>query len=380
MTQQPAQPHRGSLRAAIEGLLRTCVDLERQAEGVSTDTGKRVRGLAETLIAVQLPRAVLDVPALVQEVGGLGRQLDADLNGRLAEARRPLVTEIHTLLALLAPVHGLAALPPLVPVGPGAALADHFPTGFAREYVDDLLGTVDTSVTLTTQSAVGVPVESERATDAVKLLVGQHLPENFRDEGVRMLRNGLCHTVERHGHHIAPETQLARLVWRKDPSGHQAWQVLPGGGIATSHGCGPAAGGFTSAEALAKTLAAFLRWAHDHAGGVNELIKNHTSKNAKRIGIHMSATLAGLTPGETDGFRGTATGSAEKVDDWLAARRYAVAHGKPPVYGVPYDPIAEGEDPGVTLAFKRVGHQWHLVTCYPVDEPDPRNKRLEDLA
>lgn len=367
------------MRSAVEGLLRTCVDLERQTDAITGRTQDHVRRVAAIVGGVRLPRQILDVQTLTQEVGGLGRQLDADVRRRLAEARQPYVAEIHALLALLAPWHGLTTLPPLTPAPPGGALSDHFPAGFAQDYVNDLLAAVDRSVTLTVQAASAVQVRTDDASDAAKNLVADHLPDDLRDEGLRLLQHATCHAIERHGHHIASETQLARLVWLKDPTGHQGWQVLPNGGISTRHWCGPASGGFTSAEALAKTLAAFLRWAHDHAGGVNQLLDKHAPTNARRIGIHMSADLAGLRPGDTDGYRGTVTGSAEQVDDWLAARRHAMTHGKPPVYVVPYDPIAGADDPGVTMAFKRVGQQWCLVTCFPVDAPDSRNKRLEDL-
>ncbi|MBB5786175.1 hypothetical protein [Jiangella mangrovi] len=382
VTQPPAQPpERGALRAAIEGLLRTCVDLERQAEGASADAAKRVRGIAETLSAVHVPGTVLDVPALVQEISGVGRQLDADLNGQLAEARRPLVTEIHALLALLAPWHGLTAPPPLVPAGPLAQLPDHFPPGFAHDYVDDLLGTVDTSVTLTAQTANQVSVPSEELIDAVPGSVGGHLPDTDRLEGIAMLKGSDCHAVERHGPHIPLQAQLARLLWLKDPSGHGPWQLLPDGGAESDHRCGPIAGGFASAEAMAKPLEAILRWARVHAGGLDELLTNNTKAKTKRISIHVSATSAGLAAGDTHGYRGTATSSRAMADDWLDARTYAMAHGAPPVYAVPYDPIAEGDDPGVFLQFKRLGTtSWALVTCYPVGERNPNCKRMEDLT
>ncbi|RIQ35770.1 hypothetical protein [Jiangella rhizosphaerae] len=382
MTQQPAPPpDRGALRAAIEGLLRTCVDLERQADGAATDARKRVRRIAETVAAVRLPRHVLDVPALAQQVDGLGRHLDADLRGRLASARQPYVTEIHALLALLAPWHGLAALPPLGPAAPGAALTDHFPTGFAQDYVIDLLGSVDASVALTPQAADQVPVAREDASDAVPILVGDQLHEDHRQMGVDMLQDGASHAVQRHGPHIAPETQLARLLWLKDPSGDEPWRLLPNGGVESNHWCGPIAGGFTSAEAMAKPIDALLRWARVHAGGLNGLLTNNTKSKTKRISIYVSAESAGLVPGDANGYRGTATSSRAMTDDWLDAREHAMAHGAPPIYAVPYDPIAEGKEPGAFFQFKRVGaSSWSLVTCFPVGERNLNCKRMEDLT
>ncbi|TDD70989.1 hypothetical protein E1262_07625 [Jiangella aurantiaca] len=380
MTQQPAPPDRGAVRAAIEGLLRTCVDLEYQADGAATEARKRARGVAEALAAVRLPRGVLDVPALAQQVDDLGSQLDADLRGRLAEARRPYVTEIHTLLALLAPWHGLAALPPMASAAPVGDLHDHFPAGFAQNYIDDLLAAVDRSVTLTVQTAAGVPAQPHHASDQAKIRVSDRLSYNDRAEGVRMLQGSDCHAVERHGPHISREAQLARLLWRKDPAGQQRWQPLAAGGAESDHWCGPAAGGFTSPEAMAKPLQALLRWARDHATGLDELLNRHTKPKTKRVAIHVSAESAGLVAGDAAGYRGTATSNRAMTDDWLDAREYAMVHGAPPVYAVPYDPIVEGPDAGAFLQFKRVGpSSWQLVTCYPVGHRNPNSKRLEDL-
>ncbi|WP_152690917.1 hypothetical protein [Jiangella alkaliphila] len=343
--------------------------------GESNARAQRVTG---ELAPVRLPA---DVAALTQEIDRLGRELDADLRGRLAEARQPYVTEIHALLALLAPWHGLAALPPLVPAAPAGALRDRFPTGFAQDYVDDLLGSVDDSRTLTTQTADGAGVRTPDESDVAKVLVGDLLPEDLRDEALRLLQDDTCHAMERHGHHIDPETQLARLVWLKDPAGEEVWRLQPNGSVESEHWCGPMSGGFTSPEAMAKPLAVFLRWAHDRAGGVNELIEKHTTSTTNRLGIHISAELAGLVAGDAAGYRGTATGSPEQIADWRAARRHAMRNGAPPVYGVPYDPIAAGQQAGVVLAFKRAGPtDWHLVTCYPVEDFNPKNERLEDLT
>lgn len=49
--------------------------------------------------------------ALTAQIEALTHQLDADLRDHLSDLRRPYVTEIHALLALLAPWHGLAPLP-----------------------------------------------------------------------------------------------------------------------------------------------------------------------------------------------------------------------------------------------------------------------------
>lgn len=375
------QPDRGAVRSAVEGLLRTCVDLQRQADGAASAAQARVNTVLNALTSVHVPRDVLDVPALTTNVDGVGRRMDADLRERLAELQRPMVTEIHTLLGLLAPLHGLAALPPLVAAAPSAALRDYFPAGFAQNYVKDLLSTVDTSTALAVNAAGSVPVRSDEDSAAAKQLVADAMPEDLRDEALRMLQDSNCHAVERHGPHIARETQLARLLWLKDPSGQEHWGLLPDGGAESDHWCGPASGGFSSATAMAKPLETLLRWARDHAGSVNELLTKNTRRRTHRISIHISAAAAGLVAGDAAAYRGTGTSDRAMTADWLDARRYAMLHGEPPVFAVPYDPIAEGPGAGVFLQFKRIdASTWELVTCYPVGDRNSNSKRLEDLT
>lgn len=365
------------MRAAVEGLLRACVDLERQAEGVSTDAGQRVRGLTETLAAVRLPSAVLDVPALAQDIDGIGRLLDGDVAGRLAEARQPLITEIHALLALLAPLHGLAPLPPLSPTPPATGLGEHFPAGFARAYVSDLLTGVSNSTTLGRDQADATEQPPDVLDDALDA-TRRGFSKEHAEEGMRLLEDATCHAIQRHGAHISNRAQLARLIWLKDPSGEYSWQILASGSVDTNHRCGPISGGFTSPEALARPIEALLARASS-AGGVNAFL-TRAAGEATRIAIHVSAEQAGLRPGDAAGYRGAGIGTKETRMDWSAARLYGLDQGRTTVFAQAYDPLGQGEDPGATLAFKKIGDEWHLITCFPVDEQGSTNKRLEDLA
>lgn len=150
--------------------------------------------------------------------------------------------------------------------------------------------------------------------------------------------------------------------------------------MTSDHNVGIATGGFTSPEAMAKPIDAFLRHAHERYETWNEFLNENTKKKANRVGIHVSSELAGLGAGDTFGYRGAATSTLEMGRDWSAARQHVMHAGGSPVHAVPYDPSGDGVDPGVTLAFKRIKGQWHLVTCFPVDTQQPMNKRLEDIA
>lgn len=375
MTQPSAPPDRGAVRSAVEALLRTCVDLERRAEAVAGESNARAQRVTGELARVRLPA---DVAALTQEIDRLGRELDTDLRGRLAEARQPYVTEIHALLALLAPMHGFAALPPAAPATPGAALSELFPAGFARSYVADLLTGVQGSSTLGRDLAASTaPPTAGDLDDALRATRSAFSDEHV-DEGMRLVEDATCHALQRHGAHLPERAQLARLIWLKDPSGEYTWQVLASGSVATNHRCGPVAGGFTSPDAFVKPIEAFLERANNR-GGTDEFLTRAVGE-ATRIGVHVSAEQAGLVPGDAAGYRGAGIGTKETRIDWSAARKHGLEQGHETVFAQAYDPIARGTDPGATLAFKKVGDVWHLVTCFPVDLPGPMNKRLEDLA
>lgn len=366
----------GELRAAIESLLRACVEVDRQVQQVADESREHVRDVARVLVGVR----TRPWSGLADEVAGLGGAVGAELSRNFADARAPFVAEVHQLLALLAPLHGLGPVPPLAASATTVDLTHAFPAGFARDYVADLLRSVERSVTLDVDTAGQVPIVPETAADDAKVAVGAKLPDDLRDECIRLLRDAVCHVIERHGPQISDEAQLARLLWIKDPSGDERWQITAAGPIESAHWCGPVSGGFTSPAALARPIEAFLRAAHGRAGGIDELLKRNTKKKAKVIGIHVSAQLAGLEAGDASGYLGAGTGTKQTRQDWLLAREHGLAEGRPTVFGVPYDPIATGTDPGATLVFRRDGNRWQLITCYPVEKQGPTDRRLEDLT
>lgn len=368
---------RGELRAAIEGLLRVCVELERHADDMQRTSREQVRRVAHGRVGLRAP----GVSGLDREIVDIGALMSVDVSKAVLEARASYVTEVHQLLGLLAPLHGVSTLPAL---NPPATTADgwvaEFPAGFARDYVADVVSVVERSVVLHIEATQHVPTVSETDAEGAKDAAGARFSDTHRDKGVDLLVDPACHAVERHGPQIPDEAHLVRLIWLKDPSGADAWQVTGGGTVLTGHRCGISACGFSSPEAIAKPIEAFLRTAHAKAGGVDEFLTANTKKKAKVIGIHVSAELAGLSAGDASGYRGAGTMTRETRRDWLAARELGIAEGRDTVFGVPFDPIAEGSDPGVTLVFRRSGTRWSLVTCYPVDKQGMTNLRLEELS
>jgi hypothetical protein len=370
---------RGALRSAIEGLLRTCVELERGTADVVAQTEARVRRVAAGLAEVRLPAHVLDSAALAQEVDGVGRQLGADLARRLADARQPYVTQIHALLGLLAPLHGLAPIPSLTLVAPTTSLDGSFPAGFAREYVGDLLAGVHRGTALTRDEAAGIAVVDQKDADAAIADSRTGFTAVHRSDGVELLAGDGCHAAEQHGPQIPDQAQLARLLWLKDPTGEWPWHVDSSGAVVTDHWSGPATGGFTSPEALAKPLQALLERAHATAGSLNAYLTDNADE-AVQVALHVSAKRSGMTKRDAFGYRAAGAGIKETRRDWIKAREYGLRHGRTVIHGLPYDPIADGDDPGATIILRRTGNGWRLITCFPVDRQKPSTIRLEDFG
>lgn len=140
---------RGELRSAMEGLLRSCAELDHYSTEAGHGARNEAHAIAEELARLKLP----GMSGLADEIAAIGTQMDTGVTTNLADARRPYLEEAHQLLGLLAPFHGVTeALPPLTSVtgtSPGAdAIAGHFPPGFAQNYVADILGSVQNSTTL----------------------------------------------------------------------------------------------------------------------------------------------------------------------------------------------------------------------------------------
>ncbi len=373
------QKGRGELRSAIEGLLRNCAELDQRSAESGREARDAAHGVARELAGLKLP----GLEGLADEIVGMGAKMEADLVTNLAEARRPYLDEVHQLLALLAPHHGVVdTLPPLSVTGGAIRSADtfaeQFPAVFARRYVFDLVDSVEHSLTLTVDDAGRIQIVPSEHVASATAAAGAALDETHREEGTKLLEDGVSHTVEQHGPQIPDEAQLARLIWLKDPTGEYSWNVTPQGAVATDHWAGTTTGGFTSPEALAKPVNTLLRVASEHAGGLHGLLDNQTDET--RISIHITAEQCGLEPGDASGYRGAGTGTRETFRDWKKARSLGIENGTATVYGVPYDPIEKGTDPGAMVVLKWQNERWHLVTCFPVGEHRPKIKRLEELS
>lgn len=371
---------RGELRSAIEGLLRNCAELDQQSAESGREARDAAHDVARELAGLKLP----GFEGLADEIVGMGAKMEADLVTNLAEARRPYLEEVHQLLALLAPHHGVAeTLPPLRVTG-GAirdadTFAEQFPAGFARRYVLDLVTSVEHSFTRTVDEAGRIQVVTSEHVANATAEAGSALDEAHREEGTKLLEDGISHTVELHGPQIPDEAQLARLIWLKDPTGEYSWNVTPQGAVATDHWAGTTTGGFTSPEALAKPIDAVLAKAKPE-GGIDQFLNKNTKDKTKKVGIYVTAEEVDLRPGDASGYQAAGAGTQETSSDWKKARELGIENGRNTVHAAPYNPIETGKDPGALVVFKRANTGWKLVTCFPTGEQAEGSKRLEDLA
>ncbi|PSL08477.1 hypothetical protein CLV30_101449 [Haloactinopolyspora alba] len=369
---------RGELRSAIEGLLRTCVDLERQAY----DLGHRARGEVDAVVRELAGLQPPELRGLADEIAGIGARLGTDVTDATTEGRRAYLDEVHHLLTLLAPHHGVdGTLPPLAEtttlIRDADAFAAQFPPGFARRYVRDLITSVDRSVTLTIDDAGRVQPVPTDDVDAATTSIADTFDGPCRAQGAALLTSETSHAIEQHGPQIPDEAHLARLVWLKDPTGQDAWQVSADNRVTTAHWAGTSTGGFTSPEALAKPINAILTAASTRAQNLDQFLDANAEDT--RLAIHVPADQADLSPDDATGYRGSGTGHPETQRDWIAARKYAMKNGGPAVHGVPDDPLRSGSDPGAMVVFKHSSDGWRLVTCFPVDAQRTQTKRLEEL-
>lgn len=360
----------GPIRRALTGLLDAWLDLDRSGfellERVRTEAGRAARAvsaarpsgaaLAEQVTS-QLPAGTT---AAGHEFGGLA-QVFAD--------------EARALVQLLTGSPGVVTAAPLGS-GPEAVVAA-FPEGDGRDYVGGMVADAAAEVRQSSEAAERVP-----AGDAIALSVAAGLREEF-DEAVRedilaMVCHPRGHAVQLHGPDVPDEALIARVTWKKDPMGRadakNAWRRDADGAVQSRHGIGHVAGRFTSIAALAKPLKALLA----HCGGTMEGLGDYLDLHGPdgRARIFVTATDAGLVPGDTTGFRGAGTSNDTMAEHWREARRDAMTNGGGPMPVVRTDQIADNDDAGAAMILRKIDGRWMLVTCFATSVQDDGFIRL----
>jgi hypothetical protein len=374
------------LRHAVESLLRAHADVERALDGASGAATDRVARVAE--IARQAGHPVARSAA--DDVAAMVPVVDRALAELTAATGTVLTQQVHTLLDLLAVNHhGLPSLPALdvAPISvPGGPLIDAFPEGFARSYVATVLGDLSSGRATSKGEAAGHPGAQQADIDVARDRIVDAVAPEHRVQVREWLSHPDCHAVEIHGPQVGDRELELRAGWTRPPDhgteGADKWRVRQEDQkVVSKHSTGPEATRFNSPEAFARPLDALLSAASHHPGGIDQLLTDHAFGG--RVAIYVTVGQAGLSEGDTFGYRGAGTGTAEAATDWTKMRGMAMKKDgecMPPVRTLAYDPTSHGRDPGVRLVFAEGDDGWTMITQYPAGSPRHDNKRLEDIT
>ncbi|SDT71612.1 hypothetical protein [Jiangella sp. DSM 45060] len=374
------------LRQAVESLLRARADAERELHDVAARAAKAALRPSEAARAARHPLA----RRAADDAAGPAAAFPADLAALATDTRTAIATEIHALLDLLAVDHH--QLPPLPPLDPGplavpgaAGFVQAFPDGFARSYVAAVLGDLSGGRATSKADAAAQPAARQLAIDDARDRIVAAVSPPHQAVVRAWLSHEACHAVEIHGPQVSDRELELRVGWTRPPDhatpGADPWRIRPDGKVVSQHRVMVDAGAFTSEAAFVRPLEAFLAVAGRHEGGIDGFLRDHSAGGIAPFFI--TARQGGLAPGDAVAYRGAGTGTPQAARDWVRMRRDAMKNDDEcmaPVRTIPYDPIADGADPGVRLVFKHREDGWVMVTYYPSDSPAPDNQRLEDLT
>lgn len=270
----------------------------------------------------------------------------------------------------------------------------HVLSGYADE-IDALLrptdGDGDTPAPSFTVPPLPAPAPNVVTTAQETAVVQQHLPDDaahrrainqvvarFPPKLQALARTLLfghsSHAVQRHGHHLRHEQQVARAQWRLDPAGVDGWQLNPDGSVLSQrwngepHQVGAMSGQYTSPDAVAKPLIALLQVA-GHTQAELDRYLNVKAKGKPRVKIFLSPADTGITQEDVATVRGPGTDTDSGARMWKQAREGSMSGlGEPPAVR-DYDTMSLGHHPGSMIMLVKRPHQpWRLVTSYFMED------------
>lgn len=370
----------GAIRNWVESLLRVHDAAAQQTAEVEKSTATAAVRAAALVSRADVPQS----PAVADLIAAAGRSMTATVHATAQETSVRLATQAHQLLDLLAVKHHQAdPLPPLDTIALSAGnVVTAFAPGFGRDYVSSIMRDLDRSKIVTKTDAKAQPgIQPTDVSRARWTLVSKISPKNRR-QARKLLEHEECHAVEMHGPQVSDQELALRVAWRRPPDHGldtaDEWRVRDDGKVISKHGQGGwEAYAFTSPEAFARPLDAFLDLANSHPGGLDGYLDEHAM--AGRATFFMSADLAGLRPGDAVGYRGAGTHDRNAAKDWRRSRADAMKKDDvcgPPAPIVRLDPIAAGARPGVRISFLRHAGSWTMITYYPTEAPLPDNLHL----
>ncbi len=350
----------GPTRRALTGLLDAWLELDRRGASALAQARADAMDVARAAGGARVGGATAAGQVVEHADAGVA-VAERELVGLAAV----LADECRALVQLLTGVAGSVA-----PVGLGSgpdAIVEAFPAGDGRAYVADLVADAAVDERQPSEAAERAP-----AVNAIPLSVAAGLraafDESVREDILAMVCHPRGHAVQLHGPDVSDEALMARVSWKKDPMGRtdtkNSWRRDPDDGtVHSKHGIGHVAGKFTTVEALAKPLQALLAHTGGTLDGLHDYLDRHSTIAGTRIFV--AAEDAGLAPGDTTGFRGAGTSTPDMTDHWFRARRDAMASGGGPMPIVRTDQVADNDNPGAAMIFRKIDGKWMLVTCFP---------------
>ncbi|MBB5789910.1 hypothetical protein [Jiangella mangrovi] len=341
------------VRRAAESLRALHDELPALAEGLDRSIRKLVENTVEPL----------EQADLVKEAHGVrltGTEMTAAREDAFASIAHVLPGYADEIEALLRPAdgHGSGSAPVIsIPPPPAPAV----------------------SVVTTAQDTATVQQNLPDA-DAHRRAINQvvaRFPPKLQELARKLLFGHSAHAVQRHGHHLRREQQIARTQWQLDPAGVDGWRLNSDGSAESwrghgdgPHGVGATSGHYASPEAVAKPLAALL----GAAGRTQAELDAHLNRltGGKTIArVFLRPSDAGISSDDVVMVRGPGTDTEDGDALWKSTRDGSMAGlGAPPAVR-DYDMVTRGKRPGsLMILVRRPNQSWRLVTSYFFDDRD----------
>lgn len=314
-----------------------------------------------------------ELKRVAQEIRVLGTEMTAAREDAFGAVAHVLAAEASQLDALLRPADagGTVSLPSPAPSAAttatsGTAVPTSPPSPAPR---------LDTTAAEAEKLHDRRPQEPKAKRRPINQVVAS-FPPKLQALARELLFERSSHAVQRHGHHLTREHQLARLQWRLDPAFADQWELHDDGSVTSErwngkpHEVQTTAGHYTSPDAVAKPLIPILT----AAGRTQHALDSYL--NAKAEGetitaLFLNTDTTGITAEDVYTLRaaGADTESGERL--WLDARDGANdGFGAAPA-AREYDMVTNGTRPGSLVVFAKGNTEhWKLITSYFTDDPD----------
>lgn len=344
-----------SLRAALDSLPGLAEHLDGAVRARVDATTGAVEAAAAGSPSAELRRSLLGT---AHEIRLLGTHMTATREDTFAEVAHVLAQHADEIDALLRPADGDGGEVPVFSISPPPAPAASI---------------------VTTAQDTEVVQQRLPSKDAQKRAINQvvaQFPPKLQHLARTLLLGHSSHAVERHGHHLRREHQIARVQWLLDPAGEDSWQLDADGSVLSQrwngqpHGVGTIGGNYTSPAAVAKPLIALL----NAAGRTQAALETYLDEKAPgktRLRIFLPPSDTGVGREDVYAVRAPGTDTLPGAGMWLDTRNSALGgRGAAPAVRE-HDLVTDGDRPGsLVIMIRRPKKPWRLLTSYFHDDAE----------